>query len=311
MASTNFLTALAGLTGGFASGLEKSKKTKQEQQNINAERTLRLRKFEAEMKRNAMLDKLDEQVSKSRVMLDKRAIELEEEKQAQRVANETEIPYWAPGADEPVMLLSQDIRDLNKQRILFKEQQDTMVESPAGGYISPETAFKEGLRSSEADKEAVATIKAQIDSKQDTLIRAGLPPEEARRMAFEFAKKLYPSELEDLILQEEDPSAEVVEEEGVNRLASLIAPLINYYKSLPQAYGSLGRLFEHLPDSEIERVRDRIFGQKTPQTLEELQAAREGRLLEMRGLTNRGIASIPPISLPENLQNVDLGPGGF
>lgn len=268
--SNTFLEGLSGLVEGVSEGIRE----KRERKDVEKERAFRLRQYEGEIRRSALLDKLNEEVAKSRLALEERALKIQEDENTRNARLSELIPVTV--GDKTFNLSRQGAEQLAAMEAQFSLQKSMMVPLPTGGFGSPEFLATLGrLNTEEAAKRQFA-IKDMIGTLYSHFTQAGTPDNQAQEQALTFAKRLFPEEMAglDLDVLFPKPPPEVVPTPG-ERGAGFLDRILG-----------IGRGLNPFGDP-IEQLRERLYGPQSPQTLAELQAAREGRLLEMRGLTNR------------------------
>ncbi len=300
--SEDFLAGLAGLVTGVSEGMDK----KRDQKNVEAERAFRLSQFEASTRRNSMLDALNEEVAKSRLALQERSLQLDEERGARDRANSEEIPVNI--GDQTFTLPRTVATRLSELQAQISLQQQSQVPLESGGFGSPEFVANQASQSQEARDRRSFQIKEMIADRESSLLQSGIGPGEARRQALTFGKLMFPAELGDLDLEKmfPEPPAGPTSSERPAGLMDRLTALLGGLGAVPQG-GGTSLLQSSFGGDPIEAIREAQFGPKGPQTLEELQAAREGRLLQSRGIYNRAL-TIPPPTDPE-LQGL-LPPSG-
>lgn len=291
---SDFLAALSGLAEGVAGGLE----TRRQQKNIEAERAFRLQQFESQSRRAAMLDALNEEVSRARLELSERALKIQEDEADRAAANAKEIPVVI--GDQTFNMPKAAAERLSEMEAQLALQRQNMVPLSTGGFGSPEFVANMARLSQEGEDKRAATIAEMIADREAALLSSGVAPSEAQKQALGFGATL------ELLFgrqaDERQGPSDVLEQ--LNRMDAISAsrqraaegraaerPFGGFLDQLSRvalAGTELGSA-AFTADDPIEALRGVLFGAKPPQTLEELQAMREGRFGQLRGATNRAL----------------------
>lgn len=279
MASESFLSGLAGLVEGVGAGVERQRARK----DVEAERSFRLRQYETEQRRSAVLDALNEDVARGRLAIEQRNLKLEEDRAAQEEANLTEIPYAVGGQTFNVP------RSMAKQLEMLAAQQalvnQSMSDVQVGGdvfKVSPEEALRHKAEDVEAGSRRKMEIKRMLADRYDAIRQSNptISDDEAIAQTIKFGKVLFPDEFVDVMPEDYMPAVE-----GENPLPSASAS--------ERPGGGLDRLglaargMNPLAQDPVEALRQRMFGAKPPQTLRELEAARQASGQADAGRSNR------------------------
>jgi hypothetical protein len=234
------------------------------------------------VRRNALLDRLNEEVARSRLDVEARMLKLQEDSAARDARNSETIPVTV--GDKTFNLSRAGVEALTGLQAQQEMARQQMVPLPTGGFGSPEFLAEWSRQGSEDSKRHAGAVKKMVAEHYASLIEAGIPEEQALLRALSFGKTFFPDEFSDVNLGDYMPAVEVAISPG-EREGGLLDRILG-----------IGRGLNPFGADPVEQLRERMFGPKPPQTLEELQAAREGRLLQLRGVQGRTFAAIP--SLP-------------
>jgi hypothetical protein len=291
----DFLAAMAGLAEGVDIGLER----RREQKNVDAERAFRLKRFNADMSRAAVLDALNEEVQKSRLALQERVTQLQEDRAEREAAQLVEVPVQI--GSQTFQMPKQAAARLSELEAQLAMQRQQMFESPYG-FLAPEFAANQARMSDEEREKRSFAIKEMVGDFQQSLMQAGMDEDTARYRALRFGKGLFPDEFMEMDPEEfrpKTPEELRAEQEGLasERPFGLMDRL--QLVAGGTAVGHPGFTIAGLSPDPAEALRTTLFGPAPPQTRDELLAAREAEAARAAAMAaqdsqvNRALSVLP------------------
>ena len=278
MASESFLSGLAGLVEGVGAGVERQRARK----DVEAERAFRLRQYETEQRRAAVLDALNEDVARGRLAIEQRNLKLEEDRAQQEEENLTEIPYNIGGQTFNVpRSMAKQLEMLSAQQAILSQ---SMTDAQVGGdtfKVSPEEAARFKAEDVEAGERRKMEIKRMLADRYDA-IRQGNPTisdDEALAQTIKFGKMLFPDEFVDVMPEDYMPATE--------EAAPAVSASERPGGGLLDRLGLAARGMNPFAKDPVEALRARMFGSKPPQSLRELESARQAESQAEAGRSNR------------------------
>ncbi len=297
---SSFLEALTGLAEGVNTGLGK----RRDQNNIEAQRAFQLKKFDQQERRAATMDALNEEVAKSRIALQDRAVKLDEDRNKRELANSEEIPFTT--ADGSIKMLPRSmVREIQTRGIVNDMAEEGMADTPFG-LMSPSDAARNQNFTEEQSANRTQAANRAVQSVYETARQIGVTHRDALKEALSFGIVTYGDIYNEELLaafesggQEGEDSVTAALGIGPLGRASLIGAgatglLAPTGLGKQEAFGVLKAGFAKDP---IEGLRQVLFGDKGPQSLEELQALREQEGAAFRSQESRGIAAITPAEI--------------
>lgn len=295
MANESFLAGLAGAVSGISEGL----KDLEDRRRFEQERAFRLKKYEDEQRRNAMLDALNQEVSKGRLDLMQRAQEIAEKRfQAEQEQMEL-IPHVLPSG-ETVQLTRAGAQALGQMEAQALAERDlTKYPVTVDGeevYLSGEELARRHQEEAETGRKRREHMERILSRMAEQAVSTGQirTPEELGNFLLPYAKLLFPDEFVGIDVPGEEvvgePTAEIQGTEAENLgFGGFVKNLSRRLFGPP--YQEQAMTFKGAPLAEEALLPPSVIG------------GVEGRLVE---LLRRGMYGPAPPQTPEELREAQL-----
>lgn len=294
-----FLSFLSGLAQGVDTGLERKRdrneratERNRNQQNLEAQRAFQLKQFDAEQRRAAALDALNEEVSKSRMALQERLAHIEEDRAQREAHNSEEIPYVKPDGGT-INVPRSMARDLQGREVMAQMERSGMVETPYG-FMSPADFARTSQFNAEQTARRSESANRAVNAVYEISRQQGSDHRTALREALSYGTTTYPNIYDESLLdafQKEGGEEVMAQELGIGPLGRLQlggAGLFGMVAGPDRELGSNLLQASVAPDA-VEGLRYALYGTKPPQTLEQLQIARESAGAAERSQSNQAL----------------------